>query len=74
VLEQYLFFKLRPNLNKLYVATPGIVWSPEAILKHSLKVGKPLYVYRKDKEGQMYLIHESPSTDRLSIVLGFERT
>ena len=74
VLEQYLFFNIKPSLNKLYVAQPGIVWSPETILKHSLKVGKPFYVYKKDREGHMHLIFKLSSRDRLGILLGFERT
>jgi hypothetical protein len=45
-LEQYLIFKYRPKLNKLFIARPGIISNIEVIKKHSNKVGNKIYIYK----------------------------
>lgn len=49
VLEQYLIFKFRPKINKLYIARPYILLDKKAIIKHKEKVSKNIYIYIKSK-------------------------
>lgn len=46
LLEQYLIIKLKPTVNKKFLATPGIMWTEEAIKKHRDKVVNPIFVYK----------------------------
>lgn len=48
-LKQYLIFKYRPKLNKLFIARPGIIWNIEVIRKHRNKVGNKIHIYIKSK-------------------------
>ena len=50
VLEQYLIFKYRSKINKLFIARPSIIRTEDAINKHRKKVGKKIYIYSKIKE------------------------
>ena len=61
LLEQYLIIKFKPTLNKKYLSTPGIIWSPETIKKHIEKVGSVVYVYKKTSVKRMCLIQIFPS-------------
>lgn len=45
ILEQYLFFLLKPTINKAFVASPGYSSPDMNHTKHIEKVGKPLHVY-----------------------------
>lgn len=56
LLEQYLIIKLKPTLNKKFVATPGILWSSATIRKHIEKVGSIIYIYKKSENGDMVWI------------------
>ena len=44
-LEQYLIFKYRPKLNKLFIARPGIICNIEVIRKRRKKVGNKVHIY-----------------------------
>ena len=76
VLEQYLIFKYRPELNKLYIARPGLVWTKDVIAKHRDKVGKKVYIYIKSEERKDSLeyIYTCDSGSYGSILLGKERS
>lgn len=49
-LEQYLIFKYRPKINKLFIARPGIIWNIEVIAKHRNKVGNKVHIYKIKRE------------------------
>ena len=51
-LEQYLIFKYRPKINKLFIARPGIIWNIEVIAKHRNKVGNKVHIYKIKREWQ----------------------
>jgi hypothetical protein len=75
VLEQFLFFKYRPLVNKLYIAIPGVILDQKAIKKHREKVGKKIYIYLKSKElNRLELIYISSSRSYISKLLGYERS
>lgn len=61
LLEQYLIIKLNPTVNKKLLATPGVMWSPEAIKKHRDKLASPVYVYKKEG-GKLILVQVFPTT------------
>jgi len=71
LLEQYLIMKLKPTINKKLLATPGVMWSPEAINKHLEKVGHPVYAYHKEEDGKMILVQIFPSTRAVGTSLDF---
>lgn len=75
-LEQYLIFKYRPKLNKLFIARPGIIWNREVITKHRYKVGKKVYIYIKSKKNENNLdyIYVCDSASYASKILGRERS
>ena len=75
VLEQYLIFKYRPQINRLYIARPGIVWTKEVIAKHREKVGKKIYMYLKSiKDNKLELIYIFDSASEGSLKIGKERS
>jgi hypothetical protein len=43
-LEQYLIFKYKPKLNKLFIARPGIICNIEIIRNHRNKVGNKVHI------------------------------
>lgn len=45
ILEQYLFFILRPSKNKFLIASSGFFNEIKDVTNHIKAVGKPLYVY-----------------------------
>ena len=74
VLEQYLIFKYRPEINRLYIAKPGIIWTKEVIAKHREKVGKKIYMYLKSiKDSKLELIYIFDSASQGSLIIGKER-
>ena len=75
VLEQFLIFKYRPLINKLFIAIPGVILDQKAIMKHRENVGKKIYIYLKSEElNKLELIHISPSRSYISKLLGYERS
>jgi hypothetical protein len=75
VLEQFLFFKYRPLVNKLYIVIPGVILDQKAIKKHREKVGKKIYIYLKSKElNRLELIYISSTRSYISKLLGYERS
>jgi len=76
VLEQYLFFKYRPIINKLVLARLGIIWSKDVIMKHRRKVGKKIYIYVKSAnlKNNLELIYIFDSASYASQLLGYERS
>lgn len=75
ILEQYLIFKYRPKINKVFVAIPGVIWNKERILKHKEIMGKKLYIYIRSSslEDTFEYIYLSPSHSHLSLLLGYNR-
>jgi len=76
VLEQYLIFKYKPKINKLFVARPGIIWIKNVIGKHREKVGKKVYIYLKseNKKRTLELIYICDSSSYASQLFGYERS
>lgn len=76
ILEQYLFFKYRPVINRLLVARPGIMWSEDVITRHRKKVGKRIYIYIKSVKGKKILdfLFMCDSTSYASQILGYEKS
>jgi GIY-YIG catalytic domain len=75
ILEQFLIFKYRPLINKIFIATPGIILDQKAIKKQREKVGKKIYIYLKSKEFNILeLIYISPCRSYISKLLGYERS
>lgn len=76
VLEQYLIFKFRPKINKLYIARPYILLDKKAIIKHKEKVSKNIYIYIKSKwtENNLEYIYMSESSSSASRLFGRERS
>lgn len=61
LLEMYLFLVHKPTENRTLVATPGVMQSPEANIKHAAKMNKILYVYKKEEDGELTYLYTSPS-------------
>jgi len=76
VLEQYLIFKHRPLINKIFIARPGIIWDEKVIMKHREKVGKKIYIYIKSNksENNLEFVYMSHSSSYASQILGYERS
>lgn len=76
ILEQYLFFKYRPLINRLLVARPGIIWTEDVITRHRKKVGKKNYIYIKSVKAKKILefIFVCDSASYASQLLGYERS
>ena len=76
VLEQYLIFKYRPKINKLFIARPGIIWSEDVIIRHRKKVGKRIYIYAKSAKmkNNLEFIYSADSASYASQLLGYERS
>lgn len=72
ILEQYLFFKLRPTVNKVLIASAGVMHSPTSILSHIAIVGKPLFVYFF-LNGEYTLLHTFTNTSALGHLIGYGR-
>jgi hypothetical protein len=69
-LEQYLFFKYKPKINKVLVSTHGIALSDEDLKNLQEKKGTPVYVYSKNLEGIMTLNYVFTSMRLASSLLG----
>lgn len=76
VLEQYLIFKYKLKINKLFVARPGIIWTKDVIAKQREKVGKKVYIYLKseNKKRTLELIYICDSASYVSQLFGYERS
>lgn len=74
VLEQYLFFKFIPTQNKTFVASAGVMQSPETIEKIRKNRGNEIYVYKKVGDDKLDLIHIFGSNSMVGPLLGFNRT
>lgn len=73
LLEQFLIINLKPTVNKKFIATPGIMWTAEAIQKHRDKLSVPVYVYKKEGE-KMTLIQIFPTTRSVGLDLGLGKS
>lgn len=73
-LEQYLIFKYKLELNKLFIGIPGIIWNIEVIRKHRNKVGNEVHIYKKSKENENNLdyIYVCDSVSYASKILGWK--
>lgn len=65
ILEQFLFFSIRPNVNKTAIASNASKFKPIG----SSKLSKPIYVYICF-QGKFYLIHTSHGRTHLSKAFG----
>lgn len=72
VLEQYLFYLERPTINKVLVATAGVLQSEETILKLRQDNGTETYAYHNTPEG-LKLIHVFPSRGMIGPIFGYDR-
>lgn len=69
VLEQYLFYLYNPTINKVVVATPGVLQTPETLAKLRELNGSETYVYHKTSDG-LTLVHVFPSQRSVGAMLG----
>lgn len=69
ILEQFLFFVIRPTCNKYLIASSGFYNKEGDTSNHLESVGKPLFVYSLVK-GQYYLLHTFPSTSAICHLMG----
>lgn len=68
VLEQYLFYTLKPTINRALVATPGYSNPDMDNTKHIEKIGKNLFIYYFDGLNYYY-IYSIKSRSELSHLL-----
>lgn len=73
LLEQYLIIKLKPTVNKKFIATPGIMWTIETIKTHQDKMSIPIYVYKKEVD-HMILIQVFSTTRSVGLDLGMGKS
>jgi len=63
------------QINILFIAKPGIIWTKEVIAKHREKVGKKIYMYLKSiKDSKLELIYIFDSASQGSLIIGKERS
>jgi GIY-YIG catalytic domain len=72
VLEQYLFLLENPNINKVLVATAGVLHSEESFLNLRKLTGTETFVYHKTSDG-LTLVHSFPSRGMVGPVFGYNR-
>nr|YP_007475398.1 hypothetical protein H911_mgp06 [Microbotryum lychnidis-dioicae]AGE14612.1 hypothetical protein [Microbotryum lychnidis-dioicae] len=70
VLEQYLFYTEAPTVNKVFVATRGVLHSDKDLLKFREKRGTKTYVYHKKPEGEV-LVYVFESQGMVGPIFGF---
>ena len=65
ILEQYLFFLLKPTINRAFVASPGYSNPDMDNTKHIEKIGKELHIYWLHK-ANYYHLHSLTNLSALS--------
>ncbi len=76
LMEQYLFFTIKPTMNKTLVARPGVMHTACSNKKHAEKMNKAVYVYTRDEDNSenLELVHTFPSGRGMTRALGLGKS